>query len=195
VDGELRRELLARCAEDQRVRRLVSPQPGQYLATIPAEVAAEWQRVDEDNTRWLGEVVNMRGWPGRTLAGEDGAQAAWLLAQHADRDPVLQRTFLDALRGAVARGEAAAADLAYLEDRVRVSDGRPQLFGTPSSPSPAGDSALIRSRIRSDWTSAEPKPGWSRSLPMKPACAPSRSRHRPSLVSQPHRASRPCHRR
>jgi hypothetical protein len=130
VDGELRRELLARCAEDQRVRRLVSPPPGQHLATLPAEVAAEWQRVDEDNTRWLGEVVNRRGWPGRTLAGEDGAHAAWLLAQHADRDPVLQRTFLDALRGAVARGEAAASDLAYLEDRVRVSDGRPQLFGT-----------------------------------------------------------------
>ena len=56
--------------------------------------------------------------------------AAWLLAQHADRDLDLQRAFLDALRGAVAEGEASPANLAYLEDRVRVADERPQLYGT-----------------------------------------------------------------
>jgi len=50
--------------------------------------------------------------------------------QHADRDPELQRTFLEALRGAVADGEASPGNLAYLEDRVRVADGRPQLYGT-----------------------------------------------------------------
>jgi hypothetical protein len=97
---------------------------------LPDEVAAEWQRIDEENTRWLGEVLATRGWPGRTLAGEDGAQAAWLLAQHADRDPVLQRAFLDALRGAAGQGEASPAHLAYLEDRVRVGAGQPQLYGT-----------------------------------------------------------------
>jgi len=62
--------------------------------------------------------------------GEDGADAAWLLAQHADRNPARQREFLDALRGAVARGEASPANLAYLEDRVRVHAGQPQLYGT-----------------------------------------------------------------
>src|SRR6266545_453181 len=72
----------------------------------------------------------MRGWPARTLVGEDGAQAAWLLAQHADQDPALQRAFLDALRSAVAEGEASPAHLAYLEDRVRVHAGQPQLYGT-----------------------------------------------------------------
>jgi hypothetical protein len=34
------------------------------------------------------------------------------------------------LRGAVADGEASPGNLAYLEDRVRVHDGRPQLYGT-----------------------------------------------------------------
>lgn len=42
----------------------------------------------------------------------------------------LQRAFLDALRDAVSRGEAAPAHLAYLEDRVRVHAGQPQLYGT-----------------------------------------------------------------
>ena len=130
MDEELRRELLARCDEDQRIRTLVSPPQGQHAVRLPDEVAAEWLRIDEDNTRWLAEILSARGWPGRTLAGEDGAAAAWLLAQHADDDPVRQRAFLDALRGAVGQGEASVAHLAYLEDRVRVNAGQPQLYGT-----------------------------------------------------------------
>ncbi|MGH3260007.1 MAG: DUF6624 domain-containing protein [Streptosporangiaceae bacterium] len=60
----------------------------------------------------------------------DDELVAELLAQHADRDPGLQQAFLDALRSAVAAGEASPAHLAYLEDRVRVHAGQPQLYGT-----------------------------------------------------------------
>ena len=130
MDEELRRELLARADDDQRVRHQVSPPKGQYVIKLSTEAAEEWRRVDTSNTRWLADILATRGWPGRTMVGEDGAQAAWLLAQHADRDLDLQRTFLEALRGAVAEGEASPANLAYLEDRVRVADGRPQLYGT-----------------------------------------------------------------
>jgi DNA-binding IclR family transcriptional regulator len=55
------------------------------------DIVAALEDVDRDNTRWLGELVNRQGWPGRSLVGEDGAAAAWLLAQHADQDPTLQR--------------------------------------------------------------------------------------------------------
>ena len=130
MDEELRRELLARSEEDQRIRNLVSAQSGRHMVRLPEELAAEWQRIDEENTRWLAEVLSARGWPGRTLVGEEGAGAAWLLAQHADRDPVRQRAFLDALRNAVSQGQASRAHLAYLEDRVRVNAGQPQLYGT-----------------------------------------------------------------
>jgi len=121
VDEELKRELLARRDEDQRIRNLVSSQPGAYMVRLPDELAAEWQRIDDENTRWLAEVLSARGWPGRTLVGEDGAGAAWLLAQHADHDPVRQRAFLHALRSAAAQGQASRAHLAYLEDRVRLN--------------------------------------------------------------------------
>jgi hypothetical protein len=130
MDDELVAELLTRRDEDQRVRRQVSGFVGQPEARVPDDLAAEWERVDEANTRWLGDLLATRGWPGRTLVGDEGAQAAWLLAQHADRDPGLQQAFLDALREAVAGGEASPVHLAYLEDRVRVHAGQPQRYGT-----------------------------------------------------------------
>jgi hypothetical protein len=130
VDEELRRELLARRDEDQRIRHQVMASTDPDTGSVPDDLAGQWQRIDQDNTRWLADLLARRGWPGRTLVGAEAAQAAWLLAQHADRDPVQQRAFLDALRTAVAQGEGSAAHLAYLEDRVRVRAGQPQLHGT-----------------------------------------------------------------
>lgn len=49
---------------------------------------------------------------------EVGAHAAWLIAQHADRRPAFQRRCLKLLTHAVASGEASAAGLTHLTDRV-----------------------------------------------------------------------------
>jgi hypothetical protein len=130
VDEELRQELLARREEDQRIRHLAVVQADPDTGRLPDGLGEQWQRIDDDNTRWLADLVASRGWPGRALVGDEAARAAWLLAQHADQDPIQQRAFQDALRAAVAQGQAPAAHLAYLEDRVRVNAGRPQLYGT-----------------------------------------------------------------
>lgn len=71
-----------------------------------------------------------RGWPGRSLVGEQGAEHAWLLAQHADRQLEFQRHALALLRVAVAAGEATNRQLAYLSDRVCMNEGREQIYGT-----------------------------------------------------------------
>ncbi|GAA2107670.1 hypothetical protein HKK74_34235 [Actinomadura alba] len=42
------------------------------------------------------------------------------------------------MRDAVAGGDAAPADLAHLEDRVRVNSGRPPLYGTQYGLTEAG---------------------------------------------------------
>jgi hypothetical protein len=125
MNEELRRELAAMADEDQRIRRLATG-----LDRLPDDLAAEWELIDRRNTARFVEIVAEHGWPGRGLVGDDGANAAWLLAQHADRTPDLQRRFLDLLRAAVARNEASAVNLAYLTDRVAVNDGRPQVYGT-----------------------------------------------------------------
>jgi hypothetical protein len=116
VDEELRAELLRRVAVDQEAR---------HALDVEAVAAA-----DGENLPWLRQVIADVGWPGRSLVSEDGAQAAWLLAQHADRDPAFQRRCLDLLTAAVDRGEATIVQQAYLTDRVLLHEGRPQEYGT-----------------------------------------------------------------
>jgi hypothetical protein len=51
VDEELRRELLTRRDEDQRMRHLVVAPKGQHIVRLPDQIAAEWQRVEQAGTR------------------------------------------------------------------------------------------------------------------------------------------------
>jgi hypothetical protein len=93
-------------------------------------------------TERLKEILAEHGWPTFDLVGEDGEDAAWAIAQHADHDPEFQRRAMELLRAAVAAGQASPGNLAYLTDRVAVGAGRPQTYGTqmgcgPDGPVPA----------------------------------------------------------
>jgi len=114
----LRLELLERMKEDQRIR--LERQPN----------LVEWMKVDADNTAFMKKVIDKHGWPGKSMVGNDGALAAFLLVQHATADPAFQQRCLKLLRQAVERGEARASDMAYLTDRVLVMAGKPQIYGT-----------------------------------------------------------------
>ena len=79
----------------------------------------------------LWEILDdYESWPGWRLVGRDGAEAAWLVAQSAIDDVGLERRCLEALEVAVACGDADPVHLAYLADRVRMNDGRDQLYGS-----------------------------------------------------------------
>jgi len=94
------------------------------------DALSAWDKsIDEDNTTWLKGIVEKYGWPTISDIGPDGSQAAWLLVQHADHDPDFQSQCL-ALMHALPKGEVKPANIAYLEDRVRVAQGKPQLYGT-----------------------------------------------------------------
>ncbi|NED96397.1 hypothetical protein G1H11_13885 [Phytoactinopolyspora alkaliphila] len=93
---------------------------------------------DQTRTDRLAEIIDEYGWPTFDLVGEDGAEAAWAIAQHSDLDPGFQERALELLRAAAAEGQASAGNLAYLEDRVAVGKGLPQLYGTQIGCGPDG---------------------------------------------------------
>jgi len=118
-ETDIRVELLCRVERDQAARRSRDP--------------AVMLDVDAENLPWLKRLVGEVGWPGKSLVGEDGANAAWLLVQHADQDPAFQRQCLDLLTEAADRAEATSRQVAYLTDRVLLREGKPQEFGTQAT--------------------------------------------------------------
>lgn len=113
IDQELKRQILSMRDQDQDMLK------GEYDNSVIRK-----------NTEEAKHILRQYGWPGRTLIGDSGSDAFWLLVQHSDHDVEFQKEALDLLRLAVEKGEASKRNLAYLTDRVRVNSGEPQLFGT-----------------------------------------------------------------
>jgi 23S rRNA (guanosine2251-2'-O)-methyltransferase len=86
--------------------------------------------VNADNGAWLAGVLAEGAWPGLRAVGADGADAAWMLAQHADRAGAARQGWLGLLADAVATGDADPRHLATLADRTAVIAGEPQEYGT-----------------------------------------------------------------
>jgi|1186.fasta_scaffold45828_1 hypothetical protein len=148
----LRAEIASRVAADQAVQRQLSDRIQAGQPTGPA--VARQDSVFNANLEWMRLVLAQYGWPGRRLVGDEGSHGAWLLLQHADRDTALQRTAMQLLETAVRDNDASRRDLAYLTDRVRVAEGRPQVYGTQlqydsrgcASPKPSEESDQLDAR-------------------------------------------------
>ena len=121
----LRRELIALAADDQRVRAELVAEGTLWDGYHP-----RMEAVHRHNAAFLSAALDRHGWPGAGLVGADGADAAWLIAQHAIGEPEFQRRCLAALQAAAARGEVQRWQPAMLEDRIRIFEGRAQRYGT-----------------------------------------------------------------
>ncbi len=126
MNKELHDELLAMKHEDQRVlQELVD---SGKLGTV--EYHPRIKAVHERNTARIKGVIEQYGWPGISLVGKEGAEAVWLIVQHAVLDTEFMGSCLELLGEAVRSGEAEGAHLAYLQDRVLTMSGRLQIYGT-----------------------------------------------------------------
>lgn len=149
MNEALRAELLAMSEEDARVRSELAADGSLFNGYHP-----RMQEVHERNARRLEVIISKYGWPGRTIAGEDGAQAAWLVVQHAIGLPPFQRLCLELLQKHADDSEVPSWQPAYLLDRIRVFEGKPQVYGTQfdldekneMSPCPVEDEAGLNER-------------------------------------------------
>ena len=104
------------------------------------EMRTRGRAQDAMHTSRLLQIVEAHGWPGTKLVGELAGKGAFFVLQHADIET--QKHLLPALRTATAAGDVAGKFLPLLEDRVRVADGRDQLYGTQVTRGPDGKPAL-----------------------------------------------------
>jgi hypothetical protein len=89
-----------------------------------------WRRLTARHGDRLAEIMAEHGWPAPALVGPEASRAAWLIAQHADRQLDVQRRALALMDEAVEAGDVSVAQLAFLRDRTYVNEGREQVYGT-----------------------------------------------------------------
>ena len=102
---------------DQAVRNMEWNEETMRLADV----------VDSTNMAKLLKLIEQYGFPTWKLVGQEGSANAWIIAQHSTEyiDWYLKR-----FRKAVEENNASRQELAYMEDRLLVYNGRPQLYGT-----------------------------------------------------------------
>lgn len=116
--------------EDQKYREQISEIRRKY-GRESAEMNALWETIkkkDSINLIRVKNILNKRGWLGPDIIGYRGSSALFLVVQHADLES--QSKYLPMIREAVKKGQANAADLALLEDRVALGKGGRQIYGS-----------------------------------------------------------------
>ena len=118
IDLEIANELASLGVRDLSVRE-----------TEPAD-SPKIDQIDLENAERLKEILaEIKGWPAISRFGTETPKAAWLVALHATHNPAFQADCLRQMM-ALPANEYDLIDRVYLEDRVLISSGQPQRYGT-----------------------------------------------------------------
>lgn len=157
MDQTVRQRLIEMVEEARRMRNALAADGSLFIG-----YNAEMRVINNAHARELADIVDRHGWPDIAVAGQDGAAAAFIIAQSAIGLPRFMRACLDLIEGAAAQGRVPRWQAALLTDRVRWLEGRPQVYGTQYDwnaqgelmPLPIEDEANVDSRrARADLTS------------------------------------------
>lgn len=88
-----------------------------------AEISPRIVQVDESNTEELRKMLEGRNWFRDDKDGRGAANDAWLIAQHADRNPDFQRDVLEMIEAELGAPGVSKTNYAYLYDRVQIRAG------------------------------------------------------------------------
>ena len=118
------------------------------------ERKADIARADAQNIVEIEEIIANVGWPAKSLVGQKASGAVWTILQHSQAETL--KKHLDLMTQAAERGDIGGGLLATSVDRVRVSEGKPQVYGTQFRevdgvwvPQPIEDEANVDARRKS----------------------------------------------
>ena len=132
-------ELYERASKDSYLRilyiesgTLKDSEAKSFFDAVPTidQISSWLQQSDKSNRNWLASRVERDGWFTISEYGEDADLAAFLIVQHSDFDREFQRKMLSLLEALLEERETGLRSWAMLHDRLSVSDGLPQRFGT-----------------------------------------------------------------
>lgn len=86
--------------------------------------------MDYQNTQDMKDLLKLYGWFNISQWGVEADRQGWLLVQHADEDPEFQKEVLKKLTSLYKGKETKPSNYAYLWDRVALSKGVLQRYGT-----------------------------------------------------------------
>lgn len=116
--------------EDQRYRRQMDEVAKKY-GWESKEMAELWRvagKADAANLEQVTTILEKYGWLGPETIGEKGNSALFLVIQHADSKT--QSRYLPVMQAAYKKGHAKGSQLALLIDRVALSNGQKQVYGS-----------------------------------------------------------------
>jgi hypothetical protein len=98
--------------------------PSKELSALKMMIAQQ----DSLNEILVKEIVAEHGWLGVNLIGNDANTGLWAVVQHGSLD--LQKQMLAAIKESVHQGYTTGGNYALMYDRIEISEGRPQLYGS-----------------------------------------------------------------
>lgn len=90
----------------------------------------EVKALHQKNAQILNDIINKIGYPTKDKVGKEASDATWLIIQHSIGQPEFMKKCAALLEKAVSENNANPINLAYLNDRIAVFEGKPQRYGT-----------------------------------------------------------------
>jgi len=86
------------------------------------------KKTDTINLKIVTTIIDKYGWLGPDDIGFNGSQALFIVIQHADL--ATQEKYLPIIRKAAKQGKTLPSNLAILEDRIALRQGKKQIYGS-----------------------------------------------------------------
>lgn len=137
LNDTLVKQLFVIDADDQKYRSQLDIISNTYAGDT-AELSRRFnamgkalKETDSMNLIKVVAIIDKYGWLGPEVIGEQGNITLFMVIQHADL--LTQKKYLPIMREAVKNKRAAPGNLAMLEDRIAIREGRKQIYGSQIS--------------------------------------------------------------
>ncbi|GAB5400580.1 MAG: hypothetical protein Aureis2KO_21650 [Aureisphaera sp.] len=138
LDFKLKQSLDSIGVLDQRYRALMYTDSEEERAQLAMEAGFEeedygidalWGKqsaIDSTNMEFVSKIFDEKGYPGKSIVGEETQSVAWYVLQHSKRIP----KYIPIIKKAGEDGELPMKLVAMMEDRYLMGKGEPQIYGT-----------------------------------------------------------------